>query len=72
MKKRSVNQLAFNKHTVIELNDAHLAEINGGTVNTTHACAVVAISALSVGSMVVTLAFEFGLLEGAADAIATK
>ena len=36
MKNKNVNQLAFNKCTVIELNDGHLAEINGGT-NTTQA-----------------------------------
>ena len=71
MKNKNVNQLAFNKCTVIELNDGHLAEINGGT-NTTQACAVVAVSVLSVASIAVTLAFEFGLLEGAGDAMATK
>ncbi|MFC4816589.1 MULTISPECIES: class I lanthipeptide [unclassified Flavobacterium] len=70
MKNKNLNQLAFNKSTLVELNDKNLVEVNGGGT-TTHVC-LIAASALSVGSLAVTMAFEFGLLEGAADAMATK
>lgn len=72
MKKQNLNKLAFNKTSLIELNDNNLSQINGGTNPVITVPLIPVVSFALAGAAAVSLEIAAGLAQGATDAIRTK
>lgn len=72
MKKDNQNVLAFNKMSVIELNDQNLLMINGGTNPVITVPLIPIVSGIVSFAGAVAVVAIASLAEGATDAIRTK